>query len=89
MGQCIDLRGDINLTVDAIHSNEYFSVRNYLKVLWELVELNNQEDLLPVKGLSFQEIYFHPNDFSDELKLKILLLFFKNAKVRIGRADGL
>ena len=45
--------------------------------------MNNQEDLLPVKGLSFQEIYFHPNDFSDELKLKILLLFFKNAKVRI------
>ena len=63
--------------------NEYFSVRNYLKILWKLVELNHQEDLLPLKGLSFEEIYFQPNDFSDELKLKILLLFFKNAKVNL------
>ena len=43
----------------------------------------DQEDLLPLKGLSFEEIYFQPNDFSDELKLKILLLFFKNAKVNL------
>ena len=58
-------------------------MRNYLKILWKLVELKHQEDLLPVKGLSFEEIYFQPNDFSDDLKLKILLLFFKNAKVNL------